>query len=296
MSRLRVGTRGSRLALTQTRWVCDQVRAVQPSVKIEEVVIRTHGDLERDRPFDESWPAGGFVTALESALLAGEIDVAVHSDRDLPRRSPPGLAIAAAPAREAAHDVLVTRAPADLDRLPAGFRVGTSAPRRAAQLRRHAAVEIVPLRGNVPTRLEKLQGGDYDGIVCAAAGLRRLGLEPEHAIVLPPQRFVPAPGQGALAVQTRVGDGAAGAVAAVDHAGTRRAVDAERSFLAAIDAGCQTPLGAWARLESSSIELRGQLFTDDGQRCVEGVETGDDPIAVGRCLAGRLRAELGREP
>ncbi|MHC4775518.1 MAG: hydroxymethylbilane synthase, partial [Planctomycetota bacterium] len=249
---------------------------------------------ERDRPFDEAWPVGGFVTALETALLAGEIDVAVHSHKDLPSRSPDGLAIAAIPPREAVHDVLVTREPVDLDHLPPGFRAGTSSPRRAAQLRRIAAVEILPLRGNVPTRLEKLQRGDYDGIVCAAAGLHRLGVEPAHATVLPPQRFLPAPAQGALAVQTRAGDGSAAVVAGIDHAETRRAVDAERAFLAGVDAGCQTPLGAWADIGSGTIELRGQLFSDDGQRMVEGIETGDDPMEVGRGLAARLRAELGR--
>jgi hydroxymethylbilane synthase len=272
-----------------------RLRAARPSVAIEEIVIKTHGDIERDRPFDESWPVGSFVTALESALLADEIDVAVHSYKDLPSLSPEGLTIAAVPEREVVHDVLVTREPADLDGLPAGFRVGTSSPRRTALLRRLPGVQILPLRGNVPTRLEKLQQGEYDGIVCAAAGLRRLGLEPAHAIVMPPRRFVPAPAQGALAVQTRAGDDAAAVVAALEHAGTRRTVDAERAFLARIEAGCQTPLGAWASLESGTIELRGQLFSDDGGQMVEGVETGDDPVAVGRRLADRLLAELREE-
>jgi hydroxymethylbilane synthase len=293
MTTLRVGTRGSRLALTQTRWVCEKLRAAQPSVTTREIVIKTHGDQQRDRPFDEAWPVGGFVTALETALLAGEIDVAVHSYKDLPSRSPEGLAIAAVPPREAVHDVLVTREQVDLGELPVGFRVGTSSPRRAAQLRRVAAVEILPLRGNVPTRLEKLERGDYDGIVCAAAGLRRLGIEPAHATVLPLHRFAPAPAQGALAVQTRVGDGAAAVVGVLDHAESRRTVDAERAFLGGVAAGCQTPLGAWASLKAGTIELRGQLFTDDGQRMVEGVETGDDPDAVGGRLAQRLRADLG---
>jgi hydroxymethylbilane synthase len=292
MTVFRVGTRGSRLALTQTRWVCAQLQVAQPSVTTEELVIKTHGDIARDRPFDETWPVGSFVTALEEALIAAEIDVAVHSYKDLPSLSPDGLTIAAVPPREVVHDLLVTREPADLEALPAGFRVGTSSPRRTALLRRLPGVEILPLRGNVPTRLEKLEQGEYDGIVCAAAGLRRLGLEPAHAIVMPPQRFVPAPAQGALAIQTRAGDGAAAVVAVLEHAETRRTVDAERAFLARIEAGCQTPLGAWARLESGGIELCGQLFSDDGVHMAEGAETGDDPVAVGQKLADRLLADL----
>jgi hydroxymethylbilane synthase len=294
MTRLRVGTRGSRLALTQTRWVCEKLAAAQPSVATDQIIIKTHGDIERDRPFDESWPAGSFVTALESALVADQIDVAVHSYKDLPSRSPDGLTVAAVPEREAVHDVLVTREPVDLDRLAPGFRLGTGSPRRSAQFRRLAEVEILPLRGNVPTRLEKLDRGDYDGIVCAAAGLRRLGIEPAHVSVLPPQRFVPAPAQGALAVQARAGDAAAGVVGVLEHAETRRAVIAERAFLAHIEAGCQTPLGAWASLESGAITLRGQLFSEDGTDMVEGVEMGDDPVAVGERLADRLLVDLGR--
>ncbi|MHC4651784.1 MAG: hydroxymethylbilane synthase [Planctomycetota bacterium] len=292
MTTLRVGTRGSRLALTQTRWVCAQLQTAQRSVNVEEIVIKTHGDVARDRPFDETWPVGSFVTALEEALLADEVDVAVHSYKDLPSLSPDGLTIAAVPPREVVHDLLVTREPADLDRLATGFRVGTSSPRRTALLRRLPGVEILPLRGNVPTRLEKLEQGEYDGIVCAAAGLRRLGLEPAHAIVLSPQRFVPAPAQGALAIQPRAGDAAAAAVAVLEDAGTRRTVNAERAFLARIEAGCQTPLGAWARLETGAIELRAQLFSDDGWHMVEGVESGEDSVAVGHTLADRLLAAL----
>jgi hydroxymethylbilane synthase len=290
---LRVGTRGSQLALAQTRWVCARLRSAQSSVTTEEVVIKTHGDVERDRPFDETWPVGGFVTALESALRNGGIDVAVHSYKDLPSAAPEDLVVAAVPVREAVHDVLVTRAAIDLAELRDGFRVGTSSPRRAAQIRRAADVEVLPLRGNVPTRLGKLEAGEYDGIVCAAAGLRRLGLEPAHQIVLPPQRFVPAPAQGALAVQTRAGDPAAALVNTLEHADARRTVDAERAFLARVAAGCQTPLGASARIESGSIALRGQLFSDDGTRWAEGVEVGNDPAAIGGRLAERLLDELG---
>jgi len=292
MTTLRAGTRGSRLALTQTRWVCERLRAAHASLQIEEIIIKTHGDIATDKPFDASWPVGSFVNALEAALLEGEIDFAVHSYKDLPSQSPQGLVIAAVPGREAVEDVLVVREPVDLDRLPGGFRIGTSSPRRTAQLRRLGDVVIVPIRGNVPTRLEKIEGDDLDGVVLAAAGLRRLGLEPKHVIDLPPDRFVPSPAQGALAVQARAGDEAAKLIAVLDDEEARRAVTAERSFLAAVEAGCQTPLGALAIVSGDRIELRAQLFSDDGERLAEGVEEGDDPQQVGSRLAGRLLAEL----
>ena len=256
MTTLRVGTRGSRLALTQTRWVCAQLQAAQPSLMIEEIVIKTHGDIARDRPFDETWPVGSFVTALEEALIANEVDVAVHSYKDLPSLSPEGLAIAAVPPREVVHDLLVTREPADLDGLPAGFRVGTSSPRRTALLRRVPGVEILPLRGNVPTRLDKLGKGEYDGIVCAGAGLRRLGIKPAHAIVMPPQRFVPAPAQGALAIQCREGDERVqNVIRRLHEEDSARTVEVERRVLAALEGGCHLPLGAHCRREEDGYGL-----------------------------------------
>jgi hydroxymethylbilane synthase len=292
MTSLRVGTRGSDLARTQTGWVCDRLRDAHPGLQLETVIIRTHGDAATDAPFDERWPVGSFVTAIEAALLAGEVDLAVHSYKDLPTAGPPGLVIAAVPPREVTHDVLVVREPVELDRLPAGFRIGTSSPRRIAQMRRLGPVEIVPIRGNVPTRLRAIEDGTADGVVLAAAGLRRLGIEPAHAIDLPTDRFVPPPAQGALAVQTREGDPAAPVVVALDHAATRAAVAAERRFLARAEAGCQTPLGALAVARDGAIELRAQLFTDDGSTLVEGTERGAAPDEVGNRLADRLLAEL----
>ena len=292
MTRLKVGTRGSLLALTQTRWVCAQLKSAHPGLIIEEVIITTHGDAVTDRPFDASWPVGSFVTALEEALLREEVDFAVHSYKDLPTESPEGLVIAAVPPREAAHDVLVTPAPAELDNLPAGFRVGTSSPRRVAQMRRLGDIQTVPIRGNVPTRLKKIEQKDLDGVVLAAAGLNRLGIEPAHVLILPPERFVPAPAQGALAVQTRVEGEASEFVSVLEHTPTRRAVEAERSVLAGVNAGCQTPVGAWATIDGPMIELRGQLFSDDGIHLAEAIERGEDPHTVGHTLAKRLLAEL----
>ncbi len=292
MTTLIVGTRGSRLALTQTRWVCDRLRDANPSLRIEEKIIKTHGDVAVDRPFDASWPVGSFVSALEQALLEGEIDFAVHSYKDLPSQSPPELVIAAVPGREAVQDVLVVSEPMDLDNPPKGFRIGTSSPRRTAQLKRLGDVEIVPVRGNVPTRLQKIEGDDLDAVVLAAAGLRRMSIEPEHVIDLPPERFVPSPAQGALAIQTRKGDKAEAIIAMLDEVPAHRAVEAERAFLACAEAGCQTPIAAWATIEGDAIKLRAQLFTEDGENLVECVETGEDPHSLGELVARRMLNEL----
>ena len=197
MTRLRVGTRGSDLALRHTRWVCDLLRGVDADLEFEEVVIKTHGDIATGQPLDTDFPVGGFVSAIEQALLERRIDFAVHSYKDLPTAPTPGLMIAAVPTRESPHDVLVTRVPVDLGNLPRGIRLGTSSPRRAAQMRRQGEVEIVPVRGNVPTRVAKVKSGELDGVVLAAAGLKRLGLRPPNLIDLPVDQFVPPPPHGA---------------------------------------------------------------------------------------------------
>ena len=294
MTTLRVGTRGSDLAMWQTNWVSDLLREIHPGLEIEQVIITTHGDTATDAPFDAaSWPAGGFVGAIEQALCEDRIDFAVHSYKDLTTQSPEELIVAAVPPRAMVCDVLLTREAIELEDVGAGFRVGTSSPRRAAQMRRHAKVEIVPIRGNVPTRVKKLDTGDYDGVMLAAAGLKRLGIEPEHIIELPVDRFVPAPAQGAVAVQTKRETEAETIIDAIDDKPSHRGVRAERSFLKAIEAGCHTPVGALAHLEGDEIEIHGQLFSDDGGRMVEAIMTGSDPLELGQILAGKLKSELG---
>ncbi len=294
MTTLRVGTRGSDLAMWQTNWVSDLLREIHPGLEIEQVIITTHGDTATDAPFDAaSWPAGGFVGAIEQALCEDRIDFAVHSYKDLTTQSPEELIVAAVPPRAMVCDVLLTREAIELEDVGEGFRVGTSSPRRAAQMRRHANVEIVPIRGNVPTRVKKLECGDYDGIMLAAAGLKRLGIDPKHMIELPVDRFVPAPAQGAVAVQTKRGTEAEKIVSAIDDANSHRTVRAERSFLKAIEAGCHTPVGALAHLKGDAIEIHGQLFSDDGGRMVEAIMTGSDPLELGQILAGKLKSELG---
>jgi hydroxymethylbilane synthase len=295
MTLVRVGTRGSDLALRQTRWVCGLLQQAHPDLRFEEVVIRTHGDIAAGQPLDHDFPVGGFVSAIELALLERRIDLAIHSYKDLPTAETAGLSVAAVPRREAPHDVLITRDAVELTHLPSGLRVGTSSPRRAAQLRRVADVTIVPIRGNVPTRVAKVET-EVDGVILAAAGVRRLGLSPAHVIDLPVAQFVPAPAQGALAVQTRADDPLAERAAVIEDSSARRAVEAERGFLRNIHAGCHTPVGALATAYEGAISLHAQLFTDDAARMVEGVEVGSDPIAVGQRLAERLLRELHGRP
>ncbi|UCG33310.1 MAG: hydroxymethylbilane synthase [Phycisphaerales bacterium] len=292
MTRLRVGTRGSELALWQTRWVCRELTKIHPSLHIEEVIIRTHGDKVTDRPFGGDWPVGAFVRAIEQALMDKRVDFAVHSHKDLQTAPTAGLVVAAVPRREAVHDVLLTRERVDLDNLPAGFRLGTSSPRRSAQFRRLGGVVVVPIRGNVPTRVAKLTRENLDGVVMAAAGLERLGIRHEPRIDLPTERFVPAPGQGALAVQALDASEALEIIRPLDDGLSRLAVEAERSFLRGINAGCHTPAGALATVEGVRVSLRAQLFSDDGGRMVEGVEVGEDATAVGLAMARRLLADL----
>jgi hydroxymethylbilane synthase len=289
---VRVGTRGSDLALWQTNWVCDRLRAAHPSLAIELVVIKTHGDIAATEPFGPAWPAGAFVGAVEVALLDGRVDFAVHSYKDLPTARTARLTIAAIPERGPVHDVLLTRGATRLEDLPAGARIGTNSARRAAQLRQLGVFEFVPIRGNVPTRIAKLEREGLDGIVLAAAGLERLGIAHPYCIDLPADRFVPAPAQGALAVQTRAGAPTTDIVAAIDDPTTRRAVTAERAVLLEIEAGCHTPVGALATATGDLVQLRAQLFSDDQARAVIGTDSGPDAAELGARLARRLMEEL----
>jgi hydroxymethylbilane synthase len=289
---LRVGTRGSDLALWQTDWVCDRLRAAHPDLEFERVVIQTHGDLRPDDPIGPAWPAGAFVGAVEHALRTGGVDLAVHSYKDLPTTETPGLVVAATPERGPVHDVLLTRRVDRVEDLPAGARIGTNSGRRAAQLARVGQFAFVPIRGNVPTRIAKMERDGLDGVVLAAAGIERLGIRHPHRIDLPPDRFVPAPAQGALAVQTREAGEARALVASLDDRATRLAVTAERTVLRVIEAGCHTPVGALARITGDRITLSAQLFSDDLARMAQGIETGSDPAAVGTALARRLMNQL----
>ena len=294
MTRLRIGTRGSDLALWQTNWVSETLRSAHPGLEVEQIIIQTHGDKDQHSAMNSTeWPAGSFVTALEDAMLTGDIDLAVHSCKDLPSTLPDELTIAAFPDRNVVHDVLLTNDPIDIDDLPQGFRVGTSSPRRSAQFGTFCpGVTLLPLRGNVPTRISRLITGDYDGIILAAAGITRLELDAPHIITLPTDRFVPAPSQGALAIETRRDSEAMTLVAAIDVASIRRGVEAERAVLRAVSATCQTPVGALATQSGDVISLHAQLFSDDFSQLAEGYLEGTDPNVIGTDLGALLKSEL----
>ena len=263
MNVLRVGARGSDLSVAQTKWLIGRLLEANPGLKAELIIIETHGDRDQTSSLTSLGPPGGFVKDIEKALLAGDIDMAVHSLKDVPTDPVPGLQISAIPTRAPAQDVLLTREPRTLESLPAGMVIGSSSPRRTHQiLNRCPHVRIEPIRGNVPTRLKKLTTGAYDGILLAAAGMQRLGLSHPHAIALDPVEFPPAPGQGALAAQTRDSGPAAAIVGKIDDATTRAAVTAERAFLKACGGGCHAAAGAYARLERGRLAVVGQLFHD----------------------------------
>ncbi|WAX55568.1 hydroxymethylbilane synthase [Jatrophihabitans cynanchi] len=290
---IRIGTRASVLARTQTQHVADALGA---SVQI--VPIVTAGDRSA-ASVSQLGGTGVFVSALREALLAGEIDVAVHSFKDLPTAPADGIVIGAVPVREDPRDALVARDGLTLGELPQGARVGTGAPRRAAQLRALGlGLQILDLRGNVDTRLGKVSSGELDAVVLALAGLRRLGRDGEVSEILDPIQVLPAPAQGALAIECRADDEhVLAAVAALEHADSRAAVAAERAVLAALEAGCSAPVGALAVVaegdDGPEVFLRASVTAVDGSAAVRQSATGavTDAEGVGRRLAAGLLAD-----
>jgi hydroxymethylbilane synthase len=262
--RLTIASRGSQLALWQARWVSDRLIALGHECGIE--IIKTTGDKITDVPLAQVGGKGLFTKEIEEALLDGRADLAVHSLKDLPTELPDGLALAAVPERDDPHDAVVGRKLADLAN---GATVGTSSIRRAAQLRRLVpGLTIESIRGNLDTRLRKLDEGRYDAIVLAAAGLKRLGWAARIAEILSVETMCPAVGQGALAIETRASGAARNVCAALDDAGTHSAVTAERAFLRALGGGCQTPIGAHASTNGSRLRLAGLVIARDGSEVV----------------------------
>jgi len=295
---LTVGTRGSALALTQTGSVVAALQALHPGLDIRVQRITTKGDVMRDVPLATLGGRGVFVDAIEEALRQRVIDLAVHSAKDLPSRVPPDLAIGALLERVDPRDVLISRA-GTLRDLPVGARVGTSSLRRVSQL--HAVrpdLDARDLRGNVDTRIRKLDAGDYDAIVLAGAGLLRLGLEGRATEWLSADSMLPSPGQGALAVEVRADDVELhDLVRPLAHAPTEAALTAERAFLARLGAGCAAAVGAYATLgDDNRLTLRAMIGTADG-RSVRWRETNDRDGAteLGERVADRLLATGGRE-
>jgi hydroxymethylbilane synthase len=292
--RLRVGTRGSQLALSQAEAVAAGLERAWPRLTVELVPIRTSGDRLATAHLADIGGKGLFVQEIDEALREGRVDLAVHSLKDLPAERPRGLVLAAFPRREDPRDALVAPTPTRIGSLPRGARVGTSSLRRSVQLLAlRADLAASPIRGNVDTRLRKLRQGEYDAIVLAAAGLRRLGLLDATATLLEPEEMLPAVGQGTLGVEAREEDGATLALVDVlTDADTRTATLAERAFLEAMGGTCTTPLAAYARRTGAGLRLDAFLATPDGTRVLRDGDVGDpgEPAALGRRLAGRLLA------
>ncbi len=284
---LRVGTRGSPLALRQTALVIRALRRPLGERAVETVEIRTQGDRDPRRTTDID-----FTAAIDRALEKGRIDIAVHSAKDLPARPPRGLRLAAVLPRADPRDCLVLRSAAGLDTLPSGAVIGSSSSRRRAELlRARPDLAVVNVRGNVDTRLELVRTGRVDGAILARSGLSRLGRLDAVSEILDPRRFVPAPGQGALAVTARKHDRTVGRLLAqIDHSPSHLAVRAERALVEALGGNCDAPLGAWARCRGDRLTLRAVVLSRDGRRAVEATLAAScsTPRALGRAVARRL--------
>ncbi|MFN3322035.1 MAG: hydroxymethylbilane synthase [Bryobacteraceae bacterium] len=291
---LTIGSRGSQLALWQANWVKARLEGLGESCRIE--IIKTTGDKITDVPLAKVGTKGLFTKEIEEALLDGSIDLAVHSLKDLPTELPQGLTLSALPEREDPRDAIVG---ARLSELPVNARVGTSSLRRTAQIRAlRPGLQLESIRGNVDTRLRKLDEGQFDAIVLAAAGLRRLGLDHRIAEIFTSEQLCPAVGQGALAVETRADNGpAAQACARLDHAPTRAAVTAERAVLATLNGGCQVPLGVYATVEDGRLHVHAVVIAPDASLTVrrEAVGAVHDAEALGRRLGEELLASGARE-
>lgn len=294
----KIGTRGSPLALRQSNWVADRIRERRPGVTVTLVPIRTKGDILQEVPLAQVGGKGLFIREIEEALLAGEVDLAVHSMKDLPAELPEGLEIAATPTREDPRDVLIGRDGRELEELPAGARIGTGSLRRALQLRRRLPhLQIVPLRGNLETRIGKIEREGLDGVILAAAGLRRMGWAGRITQFLPPAVMVPAVGQGVLGIEIRRRDGALKeALAFLHDPGTWCEVSAERAFLRELGGGCQLPVAGFAQRTEGTLAVTGLIGSVDGRRMighrVEGPAGACE--ALGRELAAVLLARGGR--
>jgi hydroxymethylbilane synthase len=297
-----IGSRGSQLALWQANWVKDQLMGAGHKIAIE--IIRTTGDKLQsyppERPLStsiaqsvaEAGTKGLFIKEIEEALLAGKVDLAVHSLKDLPTILPAGLILAAVPPREDARDVLISADGKPFEQLPAGARVGTSSPRRQAQLRRlRPDLELIAQRGNLGTRLRKLERGDCAALVLAAAGLHRLGLQERITGYFSPEQVCPAVGQGALAIEIRQGRAElARALTPLDDPPTHLAVRAERAMLRHLGGGCQVPIAAHANFEDGQLRLRGVVASLDGSRLIQAAAAGweKDPESLGAAVAEDL--------
>jgi hydroxymethylbilane synthase len=299
LRQVRIATRGSALALWQAEWVKSQLLAAHEGLTVELVTIKTTGDKIQDVPLAKVGGKGLFVKEIEEALLEGRTDLAVHSVKDMPAELPSGLHLAVMPPREDARDALISRNGDGLEQLRYGARVGTSSLRRTAQLlHSRPDLHIGTLRGNVDTRLRKLESEGFDGIVLAAAGLKRMGLSHVISEYLEPDRMLPAVGQGALGIETRVDDGFINQViSSLAHRATMTAVSAERAFLKRLEGGCQVPIAAYATLEGEKLVLTGMVADLPGERLIRRELWGETGNAegVGAQLAETILEAGGAE-
>lgn len=295
-----IGTRGSPLALWQANWVRAALEKEQPGLQVEICKILTSGDRFVQGPLSRIGGKGLFVKEIEAALQKGEIDLAVHSMKDVPAAFAPGLGLGAVPERQDPRDVFLSRGRTTISRVPPDSRIGTSSLRRRSQLLHHfPGFRVVTLRGNVDTRIRKLRsGGDLDGVIMAAAGLQRLDLEGEIDQYLEADFFLPAIGQGALGIEVRLDDDRVrGLVAGLNHPETECEIQAERGLMRTLQGGCQVPVGGFARLQEGKLFIEGMVGSVDGRRLVRDRAKGDPQEAtlLGVKLGERLLAAGGRD-
>ncbi|MFC1534336.1 hydroxymethylbilane synthase [Thermodesulfobacteriota bacterium] len=289
---LRIGTRGSKLALVQSTWIKNKIAARHPDVHVELVTIKTKGDKILDSPLSKIGGKGLFIKEIEEALLRKEVDLAVHSMKDVPAELPEGLYLPIFPEREDPRDAFVSLRYKKIGELPARSRVGTGSLRRSAQLlSMRPDLDVIPIRGNVDTRLRKLESGELEAIILATAGLNRLGFQDKTGSALSSDEFLPAVGQGALGLELRKADDTVlDLLNFLNHKQTEMAVKAERAFLKKLEGGCQVPIAGHGRLDGNSLMLRGMVAELDGMRIIRDEAIGDmeDPEGIGITLAERL--------
>jgi len=296
---IRIGTRASQLALAQSKWVVDRISARHPHIRVDLVKIKTKGDRIIDRPLSTIGGKGLFVKEIEEALARNEIDIAVHSLKDVPAELPDNLYIGIIPERDDPHDVMISKDNIALEDLPEGSCIGTSSLRRSAQLLHYRPdLKIVPLRGNLDTRIRKLDTTDIQAIVVAAAGLKRIGFKDRISQPFSFDLMLPAIGQGALGLELRRDDGETRDILSfLDHHETRLTAEAERSFLMELKGGCQLPVAGFAKFKGRSLSLEGLVASLDGSTIFRDVVTGPPQEAgdLGRILARKLLDEGARK-
>ena len=289
---LTIGTRGSALAVAQSEWIKKRIESRNPDISVGLVRIKTKGDRTVDSPLSKIGGKGLFVKEIEDALLRKDVDLAVHSIKDVPAELPDGLCLPAFPEREDPRDAFISREYASLSDLPKGASIGTGSLRRSSQLLNlRPDIKIIPLRGNVDTRLKKLESGGMQAVILAAAGLRRLGLSDRITQLLPTDALLPAVGQGSLGLEVRKADDRIlNILSFLNHRPTEMAVRAERAFLKSLEGGCQVPIAGFGTIEGGRIILKGMVAEPDGSRImtdeIKGPE--DRPEELGRELAERL--------